>query len=92
MKRLVSLFTVGTVMLMSACGGGWTEEKKQKVENDCITTGTYDCDCYVETTVETFKTPGEYNQRSDEAKKKYREALKSCEKDVEKSDEEIESF
>ncbi len=92
MKRLVSFFTIGTVLLMSSCGGGWTDEKKQKVKNDCITAGSYDCDCYVKTTVENFKTPADYNQRSEDGDKKYQEALKSCEKEVEETEEEIESF
>ena len=92
MKRLVSLMMLGSVLLMSSCGGGWTEEKKQKIENDCVADGGYDCDCYVNKTVETFKNPEDYNNQSAEMKEKYEESLKSCEKEVEESDENLESF
>lgn len=92
MKRLVSLFMLGAVLVMSSCGGGWNEEKKTKIKNDCVAEGGYDCDCYVKKTVETFKTPEDYNNKSDDAKAKYEKALKECEKEVEESDENLESF
>lgn len=92
MKRLVSLLMLSSVLLMSSCGGGWNDEKKQKIKNDCIADGGYDCDCYVKKTVETFKTPEDYNNRTAEAKESYEEALKDCEKEVEENNENIESF
>ena len=91
MKRLVSLLMIGTVLLLSSCGGGWDEERKNKIKNDCIAEGGYDCDCFVEKTLETFKTPEEYNNQSDDAKAKYEEALEGCATEEEENTENLES-
>lgn len=92
MKRLVSLLMVGVVLLMSSCGGGWDEEKKTKVKNQCIAKAEYDCDCYMEKTLEHFKTPEDFNNQKDDVKKAFEKSIKDCEKEEEVNDENLESF
>ncbi len=93
MKKLFTLLLGGSVLLLTSCGGGWSDEQKELIKNECITDGGYDCDCYVEKAVETFKDPKEYNDVSSKLHEKFEQSIEDCKtKEEMTEDEEIESF
>lgn len=93
MNRVLSILLGSAILLLTSCGGGWNEDRKTKIKNDCISEGNYDCDCFVKTTIEVFPNPEDYNNQSEEDKAKYEEKLKACEVEVDDSaDEDLESF
>lgn len=93
MNKLFTLLLGTSVLFLASCGGGWSDDKKELIKNDCILIGGYDCDCYVEKAVETFENPEEYNKEDSEAKAEFTTAIASCEVEVEEVEEEsLESF
>ena len=52
MKIFNSIIIVLSIALMSC--GGWTDARKQKVLDKCEN-DTFDCDCFLTTTVTTFQ-------------------------------------
>ena len=57
------LLIAAAVTLLSSCAGDpneWTEERKQIVKDKCDSE-IYDCDCYLETTIEFFQDAQSYN-------------------------------
>ena len=57
------LLISAAVTLLSSCAGDpnkWTEERKQIVKDKCDSE-IYDCDCYLETTIEFFQDAQSYN-------------------------------
>ncbi|RFC53931.1 hypothetical protein [Brumimicrobium aurantiacum] len=92
MNKLFNLILGSSILLFSSCGGGWSEDQKTTVKNECITMGTYDCDCYLDKATSTFKNPDEYNQEDSELHKKFETAITECEVEVESNEETMESF
>ena len=93
MKKLFTLLLAGSMLFLTSCGGGWSDQQKELIKNECITNGGYDCDCYVEKAVETFKDPKEYNDESSKVHEKFQELIEACKsKEDTTKDEEIESF
>lgn len=90
-KSILFSFTLGLIVLNS-CGGGWSDEQKDQLKNRCIGSGSYDCDCYVESIVKAHEDADTYNALSKEEKDKL---VESCvvETDVETgADEDLEAF
>lgn len=57
------LSIAAAVILLSSCAGDpneWTEERKQVVIDKCDSE-MFDCDCYLETTIEFFPEAQSYN-------------------------------
>ncbi|PKR81002.1 hypothetical protein CW751_07495 [Brumimicrobium salinarum] len=93
MNKLFTLLLSSTVLFLASCGGGWSDDQKNMVKNECITEGGYDCDCYVDKAVETFKNPEAYNAMEDAKKEAFNTAIEDCEVEEEAVDEEnLESF
>lgn len=93
MKKLFTLLLSSSLLLLASCGGGWSDEQKQLIKNECITEGGYDCDCYVEKAVETFKDPKEYNDGSSQLHEKFEQLTEECKvKEDSTEEEEMESF
>ncbi|PWH86834.1 hypothetical protein [Brumimicrobium oceani] len=92
MNKLFSLLLGASFLILTSCGGGWSEDQKNTVKNECITMGGYDCDCYLEKATETFKNPAEYNKQASELKEKFNSAIEECEVQVEENDDNLESF
>lgn len=93
MNRIFSILVSSGLFLLTSCGGGWNDARQTRIKNDCLTKGNYDCECYLETTMEIFENPQDYNKQSDEDKATYAEKLKECEIEVDDSaDENLESF
>lgn len=93
MKKLFSLLLGGSVLFLASCGGGWSDEQKELIRNECITDGGYDCECYVDKAVETFKDPKEYNDVSSKLHKKFEESVDACKaKNDPTKDPTLESF
>lgn len=90
MSKLLMFALCSTLLVLTACGGGWSEEQKNQIKNKCIADGGHDCDCLVETVVKAHANPDEYNKLSQEDK----DALvKDCVVEVEEVvEEELESF
>jgi len=92
MNKLFSLILGTSFLILTSCGGGWSDDQKNLVKNGCITMGGYDCECYVEKATETFENPIEFNKQSSELKEKFETAIKECEVKVEENDDNLESF
>jgi hypothetical protein len=92
MNKLFSLLLGTSFLILTSCGGGWSEDQKNTVKNECITMGGYDCDCYVTKATETFKNPAEYNKKASELNEKFDTAIEECEVQVEENDDSLESF
>ena len=57
------LLMAATVALLSSCAGDpneWTEERQQIVKDKCDSE-MFDCECYLETTIEFFQDAQSYN-------------------------------
>lgn len=57
------LFTIaGSLLFLTACDdpNEWTEERKQIVKDKCDSE-IFDCDCFLETTVNEFPKAQDYN-------------------------------
>ena len=93
MNKLFSILLGGSLLILTACGGGWSTDQKTAVKNKCITNGGYDCDCYVGKAVNTFKSTKEYNKKESKLNDKFETAIKDCEVQVkEEKEENLESF
>lgn len=92
MNKLFSLLLGTTFLILTSCGGGWSDDQKNTIKNECITMEGYDCDCYVDKAVEIFKSPEEYNADASELKEKFETAIEECEIQEEENDDDLESF
>jgi hypothetical protein len=92
MKKLFCLLLGTSFLFLTSCGGGWSEDQKNTVKNECITMGGYDCDCYVNKATETFKNPSEYNEKATELNDKFELAIEECEVKIEEDISNLESF
>ena len=90
MSRFLTFALFSTLLILTSCGGGWSDEQKAQIKNKCIADGGFDCDCVVESVVKAHANPDDYNKLSDEDK----DALtKDCVVEVEEeAEEELESF
>lgn len=92
MSKFLTFTLFASLLVLSSCGGGWSDEQKTQIKNQCLGSGSYDCDCYVEAVVKAHPNPDDYNKLSQEEK----DALvKDCVVEVEESadaEEELESF
>lgn len=92
MRKLFALLLGGSLLLLTSCGG-WSNEQRELIKNECITGGGYDCDCYVKKAVETFKNPKEYNDDSSKLHEKFEKSIENCKvKEDTTKEEDIESF
>ncbi|MDX1653216.1 MAG: hypothetical protein R3277_12025 [Brumimicrobium sp.] len=92
MVRISGLLVFSLILSLTSCSEGWNEENKSVVRDRCLGE-VYDCDCYMDKTLEVFKNPAEYNTQTPEDKEKWETALKECEKEnVIIDDGDIESF
>lgn len=90
MNRIFYLILSTLVLTTVTSCGGWSEDQKTQLKNNCIGSGTYDCDCYVKTITEKYENSDDYNKLDQSAKD---ELLKDCVVEVEApAEEEIESF
>ncbi|HLW30301.1 MAG TPA: hypothetical protein VKX29_05545 [Brumimicrobium sp.] len=93
MNKLFTLLLSSVVLFLTSCGGGWSEDQKTIIKNECITMGGYDCDCYVEKAVTIFQNPEEYNKKASEVQEKFETAIQECVVEVdENADDNLESF
>lgn len=92
MNKLFSLLLATSFLILTSCGGGWSDEQKNLVKNECITLGGYDCDCYVDKATATFENPAEYNKKASELNEKFESSIVECEVKVEENEDELESF
>lgn len=54
----------GITLALASCSGDpdeWTDERKQIVKDKCDSE-IFDCDCYLETTIEYFPNAQDYNK------------------------------
>ncbi|MFZ9028053.1 MAG: hypothetical protein ACO2Z9_03505 [Crocinitomicaceae bacterium] len=90
MSRILTFALFSTLLILTSCGGGWSDEQKAQIKNKCIADGGFDCDCVVESVVKAHANPDGYNKLSDEDKN---DLMKDCVVEVEEeAEEEIESF
>lgn len=93
MNKLFTVLLGAIVLSLTACGGGWSDDQKTIIKNECITMGGYDCDCYVSKAIESFEDPEAYNKKGSEAHNKFEIAIEECAVKVDESDYgELESF
>ncbi len=59
MTKKLNLISISLIFLLTACGG-WTDARKQKILDKCQE-DIYDCECYLNKTIESFSDPNEYN-------------------------------
>lgn len=90
-KGILFLF-ISSVLILSACGGGWSDEQKEQLKNRCIGDGSYDCDCYVESITKAHEDPETYNALSKSDKDKLVESCAVEEDAASDSEEDLESF
>ncbi|MCB0478881.1 MAG: hypothetical protein KDC84_11990 [Crocinitomicaceae bacterium] len=65
MAKVTFLALIVSVLLFQSCSDeGWTEERKEKILSKC-TEDKYECDCYLEVTMEYFKNPEDYNLKAE---------------------------
>lgn len=90
MSRILTFALFSTLLILTSCGGGWSDEQKAQIKNKCIADGGFDCDCVVESVVKAHANPDDYNKLTQEDK----DALvKDCVVEVEEeAEEELESF
>lgn len=90
MSRILTFALFSTLLILTSCGGGWSDEQKAQIKNKCIADEGFDCDCVVESVVKAHANPDDYNKLSDEDK----DALvKDCVVEVEEeAEDELESF
>lgn len=62
----IALFgLITSAFLLQSCGeDGWTDERKDKILAKC-SDDLYDCDCYLEVTMESFENPEDYNKKAE---------------------------
>ena len=84
-----NLIFLSLILFLSACGGGWTEEDKKQMRDDCVRqsrtqiseeqTNKY-CDCFVEQIVKTYPV---FNDMLDNYKSDTVEKLKEhCRREI----------
>ena len=83
MSRFLTFALFSTLLILTSCGGGWSDEQKAQVM------GTYSIsnDCLDEM-IKSYPSPEDYNSLSDAEKA---ELFKDCEKN-ETNEDNIESF
>ena len=89
MKTTLFLLLASALTIFSSCQGGWSEDQKTALKNNCIGSGNYDCDCYVEKITTSHEGEETYNALSQAEKE---ELVQSCYQESEEEEEEIESF
>ena len=92
MPKNILFLCVTSLLILNSCGGGWSEEQKEQLKNQCIGSGSYDCDCYVDKVVKAHEDPETFNALSKEDKEKL---VNSCVVEIESTDatdENLESF
>ena len=90
MSRILTFALFSTLLILTSCGGGWSDEQKAQIKNKCIADGGYDCDCAVESVVKAHANPDDYNNLTDEDKDAL---MKDCVVEAEEeAEEELESF
>lgn len=90
MSKILTFALFSSLLILSSCGGGWSDEQKNQIKNKCIADGGHDCDCVVETVVKAHANPDDYNKLSQEDKDAL---IKDCVVEVEETEEEeLESF
>ena len=82
-KTLFGLISAS--FLLVSCGGDeWSDERKEKIMGKC-NEELYDCECYLELTMESFENPEDYNKKA-EKDLEYQKQLKvKCGKQKEQS-------
>ena len=90
MSRFLTFTLFSTLLILTSCGGGWSEEQKDQIKNKCIADGGFDCNCLVETVVKANANPEDYNNLSADDKSAL---VQDCVVEVEEEqEEELESF
>lgn len=59
MKNFLPLLCCLSIFTFSSCGG-WTDERKKIITDKCDE-DLYDCNCYLQKTIESFPEPDQYN-------------------------------
>jgi hypothetical protein len=74
MKLISIFFTISLLLFISSCNdGSWNDERKQKILDQCME-DVYDCECYLETTIDAFPIPEDYNTKDEDKSKEELEA------------------
>jgi hypothetical protein len=60
MKSLFILFLISTTIILTSCGG-WNDDRKKTILDKCDAE-LYDCNCFLQKTMETFPEPDQYNE------------------------------
>lgn len=60
MRVIFFIACCASVFLLTACGG-WTDERKKTITDKCDAE-LYDCNCFLQKTMEAFPEPDQYNQ------------------------------
>jgi hypothetical protein len=93
MNKLFTILLGSVALFLTSCGGGWSEDQKTIIKNECITMGGYDCDCYVEKAEATFENPEEYNKNASETQEKFQTEIEECVVEIDETVEDnLESF
>ena len=73
--KLISIFlTISLLLFISSCdNGSWNDERKQKILDLCQE-DIHDCECYLQTTINAFPIPEDYNIKL-ENEEKYQEEV-----------------
>lgn len=59
MKSFFTVFCCLSILTLASCGG-WTDERKKTITDKCDAE-LYDCNCFLQKTMETFPEPDQYN-------------------------------
>lgn len=91
MKTTLFLLLASALTIFSSCQGGWSEDQKTALKNNCIGSGNYDCDCYLEKITTSHEGEETFNALSQAEKE---ELVQSCYQETFPGEEEgeIESF
>lgn len=80
MIKKVFFWMISMAFLLHSCGeDGWSDDRKEKIKSKC-NEELYDCECYLELTMETFKDPEDYNKKAEKDLEYQKQIKEKCDK------------
>lgn len=89
MSKYLTYSLLSVLLILTSCAGGWSDDQKKQINNTCLGSGLYDCDCYVEEVVKAYPNPDDFNNLTQEEKDA---VVENCAVEIEAEEEELESF
>lgn len=78
MMKKVLFGLISMTFLLQSCGeDGWSDDRKEKIMGKC-NEEMYDCECYLELTMETFKDPEDYNKKAEKDHEYQKQIKEKC--------------